>query len=179
MKRKDAFRKVRTVCQRLDEVNPDISLFRPLKLYLYGSLLTDKPNPSDVDLILIYQRTPAYMEYLESGGWYEEVCYMRQHRKFSSQLRRGMKMIRLELVQDTLRWSSNWALFVLGEELRLVWKLGFDWAAVLDEIEKHPRPWAGPRTPEAKEQVEALRKLPEEVRDAKAAQKLAEINAQG
>jgi hypothetical protein len=181
MKRKDATRKVRTICQRLDEVDPDTSLFRPLKLYLYGSLLTDKPDPEDVDLILVYQRTPAYQEYLESEeSCYQEIYYMRQHRKFSSQLRRGMKMIRLELVQDTLRWSSNWALFLLGEELRLIWKPDFDWTAVLDEIERHPRPWTGPQPRETKERVTALLKeMPYEERDAKSARVLAEINAQG
>jgi hypothetical protein len=180
MKREDAFRKVRTICQRLDEVDSDASPFRPLELYLYGSLLTDKPDPKDADLILVYQRTPVYQEYLRSGDWYREIYCMRQHRKFSSHLRRGMKLVRLELVQDTLRGSSNWALFILGEELRLVWKPGFDWPAVLDEIEKHPRPWTGPQPREAKERIEAsLEEMPWEEYEAKSVQKLAEINAQG
>jgi hypothetical protein len=62
----------------------------------------------------------------------------------------------------------------------LIWKPGFDWPAVLDEIEKHPHPWAGPRAPEDKERLEALRKeMPWEEYDAKSIQKLAEIEAQG
>jgi hypothetical protein len=49
MKRRDAFRKLRTICQRLDEVDPQQFFVIPLRLYLFGSLLTDKPNPGDID----------------------------------------------------------------------------------------------------------------------------------
>jgi hypothetical protein len=61
----------------------------------------------------------------------------------------------------------------------LIWKAGLDWSAVLDEIEKQPFSWAGSRALEAKERVRALKALPQEVRDAKKAQMLAEIEAQG
>jgi hypothetical protein len=45
MKRKDAFHKLKTICQRLDELNPDEFKIQPLRLYLFGSVLTNKPDP--------------------------------------------------------------------------------------------------------------------------------------
>ena len=59
MKRRDAFRKLRTICQRLDEVDPEQFFVIPLRLYLFGSLLTDKPNPGDIDLLFEYHRSPT------------------------------------------------------------------------------------------------------------------------
>jgi len=90
-----------------------------------------------------------------------------------------MKMIRIELVPNSLEVSLNLPLFVVGEKLRLVWKPGFDWPATLNEIERQPLPWVGSRELEAKKLVEALKKPPKEVREAKEAQFLAGINAQG
>jgi hypothetical protein len=59
MKRKDALRKLRTICQRLDEVDPEQFPVIPVRLYLYGSLLTDKPNPGDIDLLFEYRERPG------------------------------------------------------------------------------------------------------------------------
>jgi hypothetical protein len=125
MRRKDAFRKVRTICQRLDQA--DTTYFRPQRLYLYGSLLTDKPNPTDIDLVLVYQRTPAYIQYLNaSGAVLQEIREApgSYYGRFLADLRRGMKMIRLEPATDTL---ANWIhqdLLILDEELRLIWQPG-------------------------------------------------------
>ena len=58
MKRQDAFRKLRLICQRLDEVDLEQFFVLPRRLYLLGSLLTDKPNPSDVDLLFEYRDRP-------------------------------------------------------------------------------------------------------------------------
>ncbi|MBN1937450.1 MAG: hypothetical protein JW934_22525 [Anaerolineae bacterium] len=58
-------------------------------------------------------------------------------------------------------------LFPDGEGLRLIWKPGWDWRATLDEIETHPLPWSGPRSPDALEQAgEAWRALSPEETDA-------------
>lgn len=40
MKRKDAFRKVRTICERLDGHDPEQFPVVPVRLYLLGSVLT-------------------------------------------------------------------------------------------------------------------------------------------
>ena len=58
MKRPDALRKVRTICERLDQIDLTTFPIVPFKLYLFGSVLTDKPNPHDVDLVLIYDERP-------------------------------------------------------------------------------------------------------------------------
>lgn len=56
LKRKDAFRKLRTICQRLDEVNPKRFEVEPRRLYLFGSVLTDKPHPNNLGLLLLYMK---------------------------------------------------------------------------------------------------------------------------
>lgn len=70
-------------------------------------------------------------------------------------------------------------LFPDGEGLRLIWKPGWDWRAALDEIEAHPLPWPGPRSPDALEQAqEAWRALSSEEVDAFYERVLAALDAQ-
>jgi len=40
-------------------MGPERFFVAPLRLYLFGSLLTDRPNPSDVDLLFEYQENPV------------------------------------------------------------------------------------------------------------------------
>ena len=155
MKRRDAFRKVRTVCERLDEADPDTFFVRPFKLYLFGSVLTDKPDPNDVDLVLVY-REPRVQSEEEALARYADMIYGRTSPldKASTYLRRGMKMIRLFPVDDEIgRWNQL-PLFPDANGLRLIWKPGLDWRAIVDEIEAHPKPWPGPRPPDAQERAE-------------------------
>ena len=71
MKRKDAFRKLRTICQRLDERDPEQFPVVPVRMYLFGSVLTDKPKPSDIDLLLEYQNRPD----MDSGDIVMRLTY--------------------------------------------------------------------------------------------------------
>ncbi len=68
MRRKDAFRKLRTICQRLDEAAPNTFFVVPRRLYLFGSVLTDKPDPADIDLNFVHDRSPhqeqQFVDYL-------------------------------------------------------------------------------------------------------------------
>jgi hypothetical protein len=92
MKCPDAFRKLRTVCQRLDEVDPQQFFVIPLRLYLFGSLLTDKPNPGDIDLLFEYRERPD----LDPHDIVTRLSYgkpLPADQPFTY-LRRGMKMIR-------------------------------------------------------------------------------------
>lgn len=58
MKRTDALTKVYKICQRLDAVNPQEFFVIPVRLYLFGSLLTNKPNPADIDFLFDYREQP-------------------------------------------------------------------------------------------------------------------------
>ncbi|MBN1583461.1 MAG: hypothetical protein JXA89_22315, partial [Anaerolineae bacterium] len=153
MKRRDALRKVRTICERLDQIDPDTFYIHPLKLYLFGSVLTDKPDPQDVDLLLLHkgghQSEKEALEIVAALAYGLPAPFDRA----STHLRRGMTMVRLHEAEDSLRNCFMLYLFPDGEGLHLIWKPGLDWRATLDEIEAHPLPWSGPRSPEALEQA--------------------------
>ncbi|MHC4616939.1 MAG: DUF6932 family protein [Planctomycetota bacterium] len=150
MKRRDAFRKVRTVCERLDEADPDTFFVRPFKLYLFGSVLTDKPDPNDVDLVLVHREHPVQSRE-EAQERYSDIVYGRPlpFHKASTYLRRGMKMIRLYPADDEIgRWDQL-HIFSDARDLRLIWKPGLNWRALVGDIEAHPHPWSEPRAPDA------------------------------
>jgi len=179
MKRRDALRKVRTICERLDQVDPDTFYIYPLKLYLFGSVLTDKPDPRDIDLLLLHGGRPKTEE--EALQLVAALTYglPTPFDQASTHLRRGMKMIRLHEAEDSLRNCFMLYLFPGGEGLRLVWKPGWNWRATLDEIEAHPLPWSGPRSPGSLEQAkEAWATLPMEEIDAFYERVLAALEAQ-
>ena len=153
MKRRDAIRKVRTICERLAQVDPDTFHIHPLKLYLFGSVLTDKPDPEDADLILLYKGGPKTDE--QATEIVHALTYGQPtpFEKASTHLRRGMKMVRIHEAEGSLRNCLMLYLFPDGEGLRLIWKSGLEWRSILDEIEANPLSWPGPRAPDALEQA--------------------------
>jgi hypothetical protein len=58
MKRPGAFHKLRTICHRLDEADPQQFFVIWLRLSLFGSLPTDKPIPGDIDLLFECRQRP-------------------------------------------------------------------------------------------------------------------------
>lgn len=176
MKRKDAFRKLRTICQRLDEFEPGDLHLQPQRLYLYGSVLTDKPDPSDVDLILVY-------EYLPTVNLRKIAIDMMRGRPTPPEravvhLRRGMQMIRIMPAQGSLaEWEDQPLLLTTFP--RLIWKPGGDWISALDEIEASPLPWPGPLSQDERDKFEAyVENLPEDEYLARKAEAVAKIEAQ-
>jgi hypothetical protein len=158
MKRKDAFRKVRTVCQRLDEADPETFFVIPKKLYLFGSLLTDKPNPSDVDLLFDYQDQPN----LDPNDLLYRLSYGKPlpYEKAIIHLRRRMKMIRIELIEglSLKRWRFVHG-FLPNTPIKLVWEPGLDWPPIIDDLEANPLPWQ-PEVEERNKQIqETLRHI--------------------
>lgn len=139
MKRKDAFKKLHTICQRLDEIDSKQFPVIPLRLYLFGSLLTDKHNPSDIDLLFKFQDCP---------GWDpDEILYRLSYGKPLPQdqaveyLRQGMKYVRVEFLLGNIEdWLSEHR-FSPAIPMRVVWEPGLEWRQIIDEIESHPISW--------------------------------------
>lgn len=181
MKRPDAFRKVRTICQRLDDLSEaQVIEFRarPLKLYLLGSVLTDKADPADVDLVLVYDELSKLLSHVEL---HEILSYGKPapFQRLSTHLRRGMKMIRLAPAVDSLAHWPDLCLFPSGEGLHLIWKPGLNWAPILDHLEADPIPWPGPRPEGDLGVVEtAFAALPQEEQERQIAQTLATLDEQ-
>ncbi|MCG2770416.1 MAG: hypothetical protein ABIK79_05775 [Chloroflexota bacterium] len=137
MKRRDAFRKLRTICQRIDEAGEFPVI--PLRLYLFGSLLTEKPNPSDMDLLFEYRERSD----LDPDDILHRLSYGKPlpHDQAVKHLRRGMKMIRIELLVGNVEdWLEEHG-FPPDTPMRLVWEPGLKWQHEVDEIESCPAPW--------------------------------------
>lgn len=99
MKRLDAIKKLQTVCARVDSL--DFSKFHvlPVRMFAFGSILTDKPNPRDLDLIFQYKTLNTYTgEMLMQDLSHGKTIPGERAR---IELRRNMKMIRIETLEDT------------------------------------------------------------------------------
>ena len=140
MKRADAFLKLTVICRRLDLADPDSFPIVPQSLYLFGSLLTDKPTPTDIDLLLHYQYRPDQD--------FDELYYCWAYRKppptkrAAQQLRQGMKLVRFVFMRDEglEAWLSVHH-FPTDTPVRLTWQSGLDWQPILDEIQANPLLW--------------------------------------
>ncbi len=160
MKRKHAFRKLRTICQRLDEIDPQTFPIIPLRLYLFGSVLTDKLNPSDVDLLLDYNERPD----LDPG----EAVYLLSrgnlpHDRAIRILRKGMQMMRFHLLlEETVeKWLKN-HYFAPETPIELVWESGLDWQPIIDALESRPLPWDEALEKHNKQRKETAEKIARE-----------------
>jgi len=155
MKRQDALRKVRLVCERLDAIDPHTFPIQPLILYLFGSTLTANTNPADVDLVLVYRDNP---EISYSAG---EITHMLayeprllSHNRASIALRRGMKHVQLYMAPDSIESWEYLPFFPQGNGIRVIWKPNQRWQSAIDAIEATPAPWSGPRTSADEAQAE-------------------------
>lgn len=176
MKRKDAIRKLRTICQRLNELSPDEFKIQPLRLYLFGSVLTDKPDPNDIDTVLTYEHLPDF----DYEAVPMELAYGKPtaSERLVIKLRRGMQKVRIYLARDSLRNWEQSGLLVFSQT-RLIWKPGGNWQVVLAKMEAEPLSWTGPRTPDTHPDLKTLiETMPEGEFQAQLSQALAEIEAQ-
>lgn len=145
MKRQDAYKKLRTVCQRVDQLDGEQFTLIPLELYLFGSVLTDKPNPSDLNLLLYYAHHSTY----DPEEDYDALISYRYgtSQRMVSHLRKGMLKVDFvlefssELASPPAIWYTRGRLLPLDRTPRLVWKPGFDWQLTVDYLEKEPLAW--------------------------------------
>ena len=161
MKRKDALRKVRAVCERLSDAGDDFPVI-PVRLYLFGSVLTEKPAPRDVDLLFEYKERPD----LDADDIVYRLSYRKPlpHDQAIKRMRAGMKMVRIDLILDSLEgWLAS-SCFPADTPIRLVWKPGLDWRKVVDDVEVNPLPWNPEEERLRKERQEKLKELYEERR---------------
>jgi hypothetical protein len=176
LKRKDAFRKLRTICQRLDEVELNTFEVQPLRLYLFGSVLTDKPFPNNIDLLLVHEYIPNvdYDKFLGDLANRRPVLEQR----LAIHLRRGMQQVRVFTARTALETWGQRSIFLVVRP-RLIWEPGGNWRPVIDDIEQNPLPWLDPLPEKAKDRHEAfINTRSSEAYHARLAEVLAEIEGQ-
>jgi hypothetical protein len=105
---------------------------------LFGSVLTDKPNPADVDLLCYALLRPEFVN--EAAAALVSGRRGPIHRAIS-ELRRGMKMVSIHDVGE--EGPDGWfrARGLDPGPTRLIWERGMDWCKVLDDVEAHPPAW--------------------------------------
>lgn len=139
MKRRDAITKLVKICQRLDSLYIDDCVVIPIRLYLFGSLLTNKPNPNDVDLIFQYKdRDWSPIEV------YKYVLYgPLPIEKVIKYLRKGMRMIHFERMteNDSVEIWAQEHFLEHNMQFALIWEHDFDWIGVLKKIEIQAIEW--------------------------------------
>ncbi len=173
MKRQDVFPKLHTICQRLDEVDLATFPIVPLRLYLFGSVLTDKPKPAGLDLILIYRFPPHYDGIADRIAMSYGKPTARD--RASIDLRRGMRKVQIYLVEVGLGHYWGMQPVLLVTRPRLIWQPSGDWRTALAKIEADPLPWIGGQ----KEANDAyLRSLSEEEYEVRLQQAVTEIEGQ-
>lgn len=161
MKRSDAIAKAATICANLDATVGTHFWVTPLSLYLFGSTLTEKPLPHDVDLVFRY-RYP----YLTEDEIAEQVMDMTYGKSLRDQkaciaLARGLKHLRWQMAGDsTIEVHMKTMYWDEGTPVRLIWEPGYDWRTVLMDISEHPLPW-DPAVEIERKYIKAVRILAE------------------
>jgi hypothetical protein len=149
MKRQDALRKTRTICERLSGIDLETFPIWPVKLYLFGSVLTNKPDPEDIDLALVYEENPK-IEY--SDAEISQMIFyeprLQPQNKASVELRRGLRKVQLYMVPRAIEQWDYLPFFQNGEGLRLIWKPNIEWSSIVNDVEINPTVWQGPRSKE-------------------------------
>jgi len=139
VKRATALHHLRTLYQRLDSVDLETFPVIPIRMYVFGSVLSDKPAPENIDLLFEYENRPDVdpMEMLHAMMYGRPLPPERA----VIELRRGMKKVDISFLSGTVSaWLEN-HFFPPDTAIRLFWEKGRDWTAVIDEIEHCPLPW--------------------------------------
>ena len=161
MKRHQAFRKIRAICTRIDDIchsgmlpSGEHLTFYPTELYLFGSTLTDKANPNNVDLLLVHDM--GDMEWQEY--WEYEIAFMAADRlspvtKLVRSMLGQMRSVSLGAVPSSLLAWDQLLLFPNGRGINQIWNSDWEWnwETAVETIERNPLPWPGPRPPDAGE----------------------------
>lgn len=146
MKRTTAFDNLKLLCARFDETIEDpvrYIFIRPVRIWLIGSTLTEKQNPSDLDLVCYFDTsTTSNIEH--PGIWNERMVYGKitlmegAIRSFA----RGIRMVRLmaNCDGDIQAWLRDQNM-PPDTPNRLIWEKGLDWPSILNDIFLHPLPY--------------------------------------
>lgn len=136
MKRKQAFEKLQIICERLDEINTTKLFIIPVRLYLFGSLLTNKPNPADIDLLLEFK-------YKDINNVLYRISYDKTlpETHVAKYLKNRMRNIHIEFLELTNSSLNEWLsdhCMPLNTSMKEIWNENLNWREALAEAENSP-----------------------------------------
>jgi len=144
MKRDIAFKKIQTLCLRFDQAIsvPSEYVVFPIQLWLIGSVLTDKSEPEDIDLVAEFDSQALHRTFQKQAdeGCFDVIESARTYARAIRAFYADMKMVHVNDfmgVKDISDWLKNHS---MPEDAphRLIWQPSMDWASVLEDIYNHP-----------------------------------------
>lgn len=138
MERDRVFEHLDTVCRQLDQADrsPDTSLYVS-RLYLFGSVLTDKSEPTDIDLII-----EPHPELAGDAGWLSDVFLDDEVGVFDQMVQQQGSAVSLVSASepDPQAALAPRVLRSGRAPCRLIWEPGFNWLEALGEVHEEPLP---------------------------------------
>jgi predicted nucleotidyltransferase len=138
MKRDAAFAKLQTICQRFDGAGTTDNLLLPIQVWLFGSLLTDKPEPDDIDILVKFDES-RLIEKSKQQEYLDLAHNLRECHRAEQVYCAGMRMIHIESVSERtlVEWFRSRKM-PPDTPYKLIWETGLDWKTILEEIRLNP-----------------------------------------
>lgn len=142
MKRKDAYRKLQEICKRLDLPEHHDQMAIATEVYLFGSVLLDKPNPGDIDLLVISRKNKPVIERKREGYDIMEII---QHPRLSDPnsdlqiyMRNKKRHINIQF-EDSLEKSFLYNELIKDKQaIMQIWGNEINSQEVLKQLENNP-----------------------------------------
>lgn len=141
MKRQTAFQHLKTICERLNQAAtcPEKILVPVFRVWLFGSVLTEKPNPDDIDLIFEVDSTGYCQKYRSTAIPLGTV--LKNYHRTLAQYAAGMNKVRindLELGEGEPDWWFSSHGLPASTPYYLIWQQGINWNSILNDIQTAP-----------------------------------------
>ncbi len=144
MKRNTAWKHLHTLCERFDEAvtTPERYPIPILRVWLFGSVLTEKTDPKNINLIVEVDSSAYCLTYRSTTLSLQEI--LKNYHRALARYHAGMKMIRmddLEVGQGEPGWWFQLHGWPEKMPYYLIWQQGMNWEEVLDAIQAAPLPY--------------------------------------
>jgi predicted nucleotidyltransferase len=144
MKRQTAFQHLRTICERLDKAaaSPENILVPVFRAWLFGSVMTEKANPDDIDLIIEVDSRRYCQKYRSTAIPLRTV--LKNYQLVLSQYSASMKKVRINDVEVGQGGPDWWFMtrdLPINTPYYLIWQQGINWQGILNGIQTSPLPY--------------------------------------
>lgn len=144
MKRQTAWKYVYTLCERFDLAitAPEQYPIPVLRAWLFGSMLTDKPEPGNINLIVEVDSTQYVRTYRSTP--IPLMAVLKNYRRLLARYHAGMKLIRMDDIELGQSEPGWWFLshgMPENTPYYLIWQRGNNWQEILQAIQDTPQPY--------------------------------------
>ena len=138
MKRQKAFQHLKTICERFDQASacPENVTVPVSRAWLFGSVLTEKAEPDDIDLIFEVDSRGYCQKYRSTAIPLGKV--LKNYHRVLNQHAAGMKKVRIndvEVGQGEPEWWFATRDLPFSTPYYLIWQQGINWQGILNCIQ--------------------------------------------